>query len=395
MIVKQLSGKAHLWLGLASGLVVFVVSMTGCLYVFEEEIRNTTQASYRFVEAKPTPRLGVADLRKIAETQFAGEPLRQIRLFADPTKTVQIRAGKDKAERIAFVNPYTGAVLALRPRLDWLGVVEELHTSLLLGEVGRWLIKANILIFLVLLISGLVLWFPGKKARRKQAFRVKWGASPKRVNYDVHSTFGFYASLGLLVITLTGMWWSFDWMKRSVYFLTGSKFEKPRKTETTPVSQAALFPIEKLYASVQARYPGAQEVQLNFPPKPGERMKIRLLYPYDWYRKYNQFGFNAQSGKLLKAELHANYSAGDKVKLSNYDLHTGRMFGLLGKILAFFASLFAASLPITGFVVWWNKRKKARAVHRSGVPAANRNPALAEARRPVRKRALPKPAVLP
>ena len=45
----------------------------------------------------------------------------------------------------------------------------------------------------------------------------------------------------------------------------------------------------------------------------------------------------------------------------NYDIHVGAVLGLPGKILAFFASLIAASLPVTGFVIWWGRRKKSKA----------------------------------
>ncbi|MFC3561839.1 PepSY domain-containing protein [Pedobacter jamesrossensis] len=42
----------------------------------------------------------------------------------------------------------------------------------------------------------------------------------------------------------------------------------------------------------------------------------------------------------------------------NYDIHVGSILGLTGKIMAFFASFIAASLPITGFIIWWGKKKK-------------------------------------
>ena len=50
--------------------------------------------------------------------------------------------------------------------------------------------------------------------------------------------------------------------------------------------------------------------------------------------------------------------AADKLLSMNYDIHTGAIIGLSGKILAFFASLIAASLPVTGFYIWWGRRSK-------------------------------------
>lgn len=54
MKFKKIVGKIHLWLGLSSGLVVFIVAVTGCIYAFQEEIQDMTQP-YRFVEPENAP----------------------------------------------------------------------------------------------------------------------------------------------------------------------------------------------------------------------------------------------------------------------------------------------------------------------------------------------------
>jgi uncharacterized iron-regulated membrane protein len=59
-------------------------------------------------------------------------------------------------------------------------------------------------------------------------------------------------------------------------------------------------------------------------------------------------------GRLDKASI------ADKMFRMNYDIHTGAIIGLPGKFLAFFASLIAASLPVTGFLIWWGRSKKNR-----------------------------------
>ncbi|MNE72299.1 hypothetical protein D3C80_1682250 [compost metagenome] len=55
-----------------------------------------------------------------------------------------------------------------------------------------------------------------------------------------------------------------------------------------------------------------------------------------------------------------NATVADKIQRMNYDIHVGAVLGLPGKILAFFASLIASSLPITGFMIWWGRRKKSK-----------------------------------
>lgn len=360
---KIISGKLHLWLGLASGLIVFIVSITGCIYVFEEEIREKMHREVLFVEPQAGKSFITADAALAAvTTAFPGEKLKQLRVYSKPDRAWQVHLEKEKA---VAINPYSGAVISMFSRHDWLHTVEKIHTSLLLGEVGKWIIRVNILIFLVLLISGIVLWFPGNKARRKQSFKVKWDASAKRVNYDFHNVFGFYSSLFLLVIVFTGMWWSFDWVKRTVYFVTGSPYEKKKEEEKKRMEpgmmmagNTALYAPVLAYHEASAKYPGAVETHINFPQKSGEPIKLKLHYPYKWYRKTNDIQVDAVSGKVVRENLYANYSAGDKFKHSNYDLHTGRFFGMGGKIFAFLLSLLAASMPVTGFAIWWVRKMK-------------------------------------
>ena len=73
--------------------------------------------------------------------------------------------------------------------------------------------------------------------------------------------------------------------------------------------------------------------------------------------------FDQYSGQLLNKKTYADKNNGEKIRSLNYAIHSGGILGLPGKILAFFASLISASLPVTGFYIWWgrnNKKKKAK-----------------------------------
>ncbi|MOA37794.1 hypothetical protein D3C78_1594190 [compost metagenome] len=90
-----------------------------------------------------------------------------------------------------------------------------------------------------------------------------------------------------------------------------------------------------------------------------------MIYPYEWARNQNTFYFDEATGTLLRVKLYKTFNKADLVEATNYDLHTGQLFGLFGKIIAFIASLIAASLPITGFVIWLKKKKKGKNNHSS------------------------------
>ena len=78
------------------------------------------------------------------------------------------------------------------------------------------------------------------------------------------------------------------------------------------------------------------------------------------YYNYDQLQFDQYTGKLLSRQNYAEKNSGEKTLAMNYDIHVGAIWGLPGKILAFLASLVCASLPVTGFIVWLNKKKKSK-----------------------------------
>jgi len=378
---KNITGKLHLWLGLASGVVVFIVSITGCIFVFEEEIRNVTQKEFRFVRPVPAQKISVGEVVQILKKQYPKKYVEQIRMFSGSDKAViaklvdrssitvskpekgKKKPGEDEEENeeaktVVSLNPYTGEVLGpWNMDSDFLHTVEQIHKTLLLGDAGKWIIKFNIVIFLFMLLSGMVLWFPLKKNQVKNAFRMKFDAKWQRINYDFHNVFGFYFLVPLMLVTLTGIWWAVKPSQKLVYAMFGNGKKEEKKVVSNIQSQSMFSPVEA-FESVAFKYPGWNEAHVNFAKKETDVVKINLRYPYQIVRKQNVFEFDRYSGKLLKTEFFKDYSGADMVKHANRSMHTGQAFGLFGKLLMFLASLFAATLPITGFLIWYQKKNK-------------------------------------
>ncbi|MDZ7900415.1 MAG: PepSY-associated TM helix domain-containing protein [Arcicella sp.] len=379
LTLKKIWGYIHLWGGLASGIVVLIVSITGCIFVFEEEIRNITQKEFRFVEPQKQAKISLAEATNTINTQYPKMKIEQIRLFSDPNRTIiaklienknenpkaksEVQKGKKENEMAGkkvtiSLNPYTGVIIGTwNMDKDFLHFVEEMHVNLLLGDVGKWLIKINIVVFLVMLISGFVLWFPRKKNQMRTAFKMKFNTKFQLLNYNFHNVFGFYFLLPLFLVTFTGMWWAIKPVQKGVYAVLGEKMKEPKKSISVP-QEGKLFTPNQAFETVKNQYAGWNEAHINFAKNEKECVKVNLRYPYEIVKKQNVFEFDQYSGEMLKTELFANYSAGDKVKHANRDLHTGKAFGLFGKILMFLASLFSATLPITGMLIWYNRKYK-------------------------------------
>jgi uncharacterized iron-regulated membrane protein len=356
-VIRQL----HLILGLVSGIVVFIVALTGSLHAFEDEIRATFQHSFYHVQQPGTQRVPLQQMTDTVKQHYPKDKITSIRFTEEKDAAVVFLFKKDKS---VSINPYTSKINGFQNlKHDFLAVDLDIHTHLMMGEVGGAIIKANVLIFFVMCVSGLILWWPKQKRFFKQAATINFKTKNwKRLNWDLHSVFGFYALIILITISLTGMFFVYDSAKNTVAFLTRQPSPvKEKKIKSKPVKDKH-FSIDEAYTYSSATYPGAAEVILTPPADSVAPIRVVMRYPYAVTRKQNTVYFNRYTGKVLKTELYNNYTAYDVVARTNHDLHTGQIhaLGIFSKIIYFLAGLMAASLPVTGFMIWLGKRKKTK-----------------------------------
>jgi uncharacterized iron-regulated membrane protein len=376
MKLKKVVGFLHLWLGLVSGLFVFLIAVSGCLYVFVDELKPIVYRERLFITPENKEKLPLNQLLSIAQTTLGKDKIiTRVEINNAPDRSVTFRSQKNNPDGLThwdyfeyyyrvYINPYSGKVIYVEDsENEFFQLVLGLHMRMLFGEKGgHYVVGYSVLCFVIILISGFVLWFPKKWTAKsvKNNFTVKWSAKWKRLNYDLHQILGLYAFLILLLTSLTGLVWAFDWMQDSVRFVAnGAKnIEKPAALISDTLQQQAVSGLDKAFTHTTAHYPGAYAYQILLPAKATSTVNT-LVYLKDW----NRFDrlllvYDRYTGKMLSNKSFADLNNGDKAYQLNFDLHTGAYMGLFGKILSFFAAMVCSTLPVTGFYIWWNKRKK-------------------------------------
>jgi uncharacterized iron-regulated membrane protein len=363
--IKKAIGKIHLWLGLTSGLVVFIVSVTGCLYAFQSELQELTQP-YRHVERREQPLLPPSELEKIAVKELPGKKLHSA-LYekGDRAAIVSFYDFDPLYYYLVYVDPYDGRVLKVKNMShDFFYQVLQGHFYLWLpATIGQPVVATSTLVFVIMLITGIVLWWP-KKNKAKQRFTIKWSAKWRRKNYDLHNVLGFYATWIALILALTGLVWGFEWFATSVYQLAGGdkKIIYEEQSSIKLSDNVIENPLDKVWIKLKSENPNVDILEVHFPTSDTTSLAVTINPDRKTYWKSDYLFFDQYTLEEIPSnQIYGKFSdasVADKLIRLNYDIHTGAILGFPGKLLAFFASLICASLPVTGFYIWYGRKFK-------------------------------------
>ena len=420
--MKVFFRRIHLYLALAAGLVFFVQCLTGTVLVFEGEITHALHPErYSVTMPAGAARLSLTQLTAAFRQTYPQGKLLGFKVYADPARTVELsyrdpkaqpegrggpggaspaserapraegarqgergpgrgpgggERGKGRPERggTAFLNPYTGQITATlggRQRTIF-SVSEDLHRRLLAGKVGEALTGLSAIFVLFITTTGLILWWPRTRDLLIGRLRVKWSGSWRRISYDLHIAMGFYCSLFLFGLALTGIIMSYRWATEGLFWLTNSR---PTVGLTAPVSAAAPDAKDVAYDAAlqtgQRTYQGAEFWRVGTPKDAAAAVPVSA--PSSLPLRHNGLDtlfVDRTTGAVLGQRLYSRQTAGAQLRRLAKPLHTGEIGGLWTKILVFVVALAGLSFPVTGVILWLNRPRGKQ--HRSRRPMGAR-----------------------
>ncbi|NJB36594.1 PepSY-associated TM helix domain-containing protein [Croceivirga sp. JEA036] len=369
---KQLINDIHLWLGLVSGIIIFLVCLSGTILTFEKEIEVWFKEDLAVVPSGAP--LSLSTLTQNPNLTAKGQ-LNAVTIPTDPKEPYIFSIKENPKQRRGTnyqINPYTAALLAPQKTAmdDFMFSMFKLHRWLLLdSKIGRPIVGIATIIFLILSLTGIVLWFPNKLKWKylKNGFKIKTNANWKRVNHDLHNTLGFYACLLILVMGLTGLCWSFEGYRTGLSAVLGTKvfnrgggpeFDAAKVAKDQEISLEEALELSQTHLNYQG------VVQISLPNKKNPTYTIRKIADQSWVTTAYDNLILGLDGTVLAKELYADKPFNVKIASAIKPIHTGEIYGTFSKILYFLACLIGTSLPITGTIIYINKLKKKKAKRR-------------------------------
>ncbi len=360
-------------MGLLSGLIVFMVAVTGCGWVFKEEIEGLYD-DYSTVSPQAAPMITPTNARKFAKAVFPEKSVHGT-LYQEDEKAIEVIFYEAEPEfyQSVYLDPYSGKVLHVKDHLSgFFAFMLEGHMYLWLPRaVGGKVVSIAVFLFLFVLLSGLVLWWPKKRKYAKQRLTFKWKATTtwRRKNVDLHRILGFYGAALAFVLAFTGSVMAFNWFYYAVYKTAGGEkapqFIILENSSFPGTVERDTLPIDRLIPLLKTETTHAKSYEIHYPHNDSSSIYVEIAHSKGRYYNSDYRFFDQYTLKEIETpSIYGKYrdaQFADKLIRMNYDIHVGAIGGLAGKILAFLASALIASLPLTGFLIWWGRRKRSEA----------------------------------
>ncbi|OAV71480.1 putative iron-regulated membrane protein [Bacteroidales bacterium Barb4] len=394
-IARIIHSKLSGWIG----LIITVICFSGATLVFETEIMQLCYPSRYYVKevkdkALPLDRLMEAVNKQLPDTLSVGS----VTISSDPAKNYRVGLAGQRTAAV-YVDPYTAEIrdLQLAPQPNFFSVMRRLHRWLLDDfkhdgsfSLGKTVVGVTTLVMVFILITGIICWIPKTKKNLKARLKISIKHGWKRFMYDLHIAGGIYFAVVLLALALTGLTWSFSWYQNGFYRLFGAELPQ--------------MPAREMPAS---RPPADRGMSASRPPadrertSSGERRQVRESANFaEWQNVINQlikqnpdfmaltirdgaasvsspflignsrasdnYSFDPQTGTITDIKYYKDTDKAGKLRGWIYSVHVGSWGGTITKIITFLAALFGATLPLTGYYIWFKKylarRKKLDAV---------------------------------
>lgn len=367
----------HFYAGLICLPFLAMMAITGGLYLFNTEIEALVYRNLLFVPPAQTAALRPQQIADIA----AGPEHYRVHYYQPataPDRSVEV--GVDDPTRAVFINPYTGARLGeLENGSRLMDVIKHIHSLAIVGTwANRWIeIVAGWAI--VLVISGVYLWWP--RGRKGGVLSVR-GRPSRRIWWrDLHAVTGVIASAAILFLAVTGMPWSGFWGARFSTLTNAWGIGLPTylwskvPQSTVPMSSQGDVP----WTLTQAPLPQSGSAPLaaqgldaataafqRLGIAPGYRINLPLddqgvytanLFPDDATQE-RVVHLDQYTLKPLMDIRYAEFGVAGKATEWGIAVHKGRQYGWINQWLMLAGCVAIVLLAVSSCLMWW-KRKPA------------------------------------
>ncbi|MDN7125620.1 PepSY-associated TM helix domain-containing protein [Pseudidiomarina terrestris] len=339
-------GRVHKWLGLTLSLWVVLVSLTGTLLLYKTELLQLQYPELRLAEVPST-----ADAARVFDRFQAG--------YAYLPRADKPWIEVVDAEGVTHYFDAAGSAVLARPHLgDWISWFVEFHHHLLLDELGKDLMGIFGLLSLLLVIAGMVRWWPRNWSWR--VFSVRWHGPRSRqfraTLWQLHRTSGVLALVPVAVLLLTG---TAIMYAATVNSTLTAMFPQTQTRPTAELPTASATNWQQRFAIAERFWPDQKPRLVYLQANAEGAYRMRLKYSDEWHPNGRSYLTFAAQGPLISADDVRNKALGFQLSQLIYPLHVAAVGGIIWLLVTLLGGLVLMLLPVTGVWFWVKRRQRA------------------------------------
>ena len=360
--------NVHLILSIVFSIPLLIIGVTGAILSYQHELEALINAGSKKIEKTGEMQSVEKILQSFSEQTGVKQPARLVVPKSDDEAFV-IYANRNDAY---LVDPYTAQIIGKDRGTGFVLTVMALHRNLGLAlsgnktaaEVGKQIVGASATAMMLLVISGVWLYFPRLRRKFIEAIRPNFKLKKYALFYNLHTSLGSLSAVVYLLICLTGLNWSYGWYNDAVmkFFVSSQnlpqasapKAATSKDHTAAPAKEEGKKPATYKFSDAQRAYEifrssGIEYKEFTLMLAAGDKIGIRYYAP-DAPATARPKGASVKlkEGKVAEQKQTDGITVGE-FKDANYQLHTGYFFGLAGKILWSLVSLCMALFIFSGF----------------------------------------------
>jgi uncharacterized iron-regulated membrane protein len=394
--MRSILVRLHRWFGIGTALFLFVSGLTGAIIAWNQELDALLNPEFYYARST-APALSALELANRIEAADPRLQVTYLPLGIVPGRTLQMRVqgrpdpATGKPYGLGFnqiaVDPGTGIIQGHRDwgalslkRINLMPFLYQFHYTLYLPTtgsgiaIGVWLLGIVAIVWLFDSVIALILAFPSFKTWRKSfAFRLRRGGYT--LVFDLHRSGGVWVWGLLCVIALTSISMNLERpVMRPIVSLFSSLTPEPESNPALLAPQPAGITVLSRERIVELASAAGHKMKLN--AEPGATIVIASLHLYGvgYFEPGGLYAdgrlgnawtyWDARTGREVGGTVSGQGTAGDIFLQAQFPLHSGRLFGLPGRILVSFMGVMVALLSATGLIIWFKKLKARRSASR-------------------------------
>ncbi|MFJ7362816.1 PepSY-associated TM helix domain-containing protein [Peribacillus frigoritolerans] len=372
----------HFYAGIIFAPLLIILAVTGSIYLFKPQIEQVLYQDLQEV----TPlgdRLPASQQIENVKELYPDAVVTKYHPGENASRSSEVSITSNNESLTIFMDPYTGKSIGeLNDEDRIMDKIEEIHGELMAGTLGDRIIELAACWAVVLIVSGLYLWYPKKKQSLSGVLFPRLNKGKHIFRRDLHAVPAFWITAGMLFLIMTGLPWSGFWGNNFQLLATnsGSGYPPSIWTGSAPTSSIKTKDIADVpwaaenldvpLSDIQGFLPLSLDDVVTIANREGMHPSYSINIPQETDGVYTLSAFppkaqdeatihiDQYSGAVLADYRYDHYGLIGKIVAWGITLHKGTQFGLINQMISLLICLGIMLVAFSGFYLWWKRKPK-------------------------------------